>query len=115
MRIRRAMSALALLLACNTHLAAADIPIDRLPDDYTDEGKAVYYPVIVPQPIPQWEGQFGARYFPSSGKTKINFVGPEPFGLVSRLTFSNLTAHPGELFGKVEHISGFFLKGYVGG
>src|SRR5437660_3438084 len=79
---------------------AADIP-DRLPDDYTDDGKAVWYPILTPKPIPQWEGHFGARYFPSSGKTKINLYDAPPSNiLVSRLTYSNLTAHSGELFGK---------------
>ena len=95
-------------------LKAADIP-DRLPDDYTDDGRPVWYPILDPKPIPQWEYEFGARYFPSSGKTKINLLDPFTGGLVSRLTFSNLTAHSGELFGKVEHLSGLFFKGYVGG
>ncbi len=95
-------------------LKAADIP-DRLPDDYTDDGIPVWYPILNAKPISQWEYEFGARYFPSSGKTKINLLDPFTGGLVSRLTFSNLTAHSGELFGKVEHLSGLFFKGYVGG
>ncbi len=33
----------------------------------------------------------------------------------SELTYSGLTANAGEIFGRVEHISGFFLKGYFGG
>lgn len=121
MRILRVM-ALALATPCLalaigiTPLAAADRPIDRLPDDFTDDGKAIYYPILTPKPIAQWEGQFGARYFPSSGKTKLNLYNAPPGNiLVSRLTFSNLIAHSGELFGKVEHLSGFFVKGYVGG
>src|SRR5882724_3570086 len=44
------------------------------------------------------------------------FGGPEqgPDDL-SRLTFSNLDSLSGEAFGRVDHASGFFLKGYVGG
>jgi outer membrane protease len=34
--------------------------------------------------------------------------------LNSQLTYSNLTANAGEIFGRVEHLSGFFLKGYFG-
>jgi hypothetical protein len=109
-----AMPCIALTIS-NMPLAAADLPVDTLPDDYTDDGKPIWFPIVTPKPISQWEGQFGARYFPSSGKTKINLLDPFTGGLVSRLTFSNLTAHSGELYGKVEHLSGLFFKGYVGG
>src|SRR6266851_7579552 len=96
-------------------LKAADIP-DRFPDDYTDDGIAVWYPILNAKPISQWEFDFGARYFPSSGKTKINLYDAPPGNvLLSRLTYSNLIAHSGEVFAKVEHLSGFFVKGYIGG
>ena len=95
---------------------AAAQPADRLPDDYTDDGKAIWYPIVNPKPIPQWEAEFGGRYFFSSGQTKIQLFGLAPSNqLVSQLTFSNLTANAGEIFGRVEHLSGFFLKGYFGG
>src|SRR6266851_162887 len=115
--MNRIFAILVIVLAASASqsLKAADIP-DRLPDDYTDEGKPVWYPILTPRTIMQWEGQFGARYFPSSGKTRINLYDAPPGNiLVSRLTYSNLTAHSGEIFGKVEHLSGFFMKGYVGG
>jgi hypothetical protein len=107
-----------ILAAISTQaLNAADASVpDRLPDDYTDDGKPLWFPVLNPKPISQWEFEFGARYFPSSGKTKINLYDAPPGNvLVSRLTYSNLTAHSGEVFGKVEHLSGLFFKGYVGG
>src|SRR6266478_8076065 len=112
-----AISILVLVAISTQPVSASDAPIpDRLPDDYTDDGKPVWYPTLTPRPISQWEGHFGARYFPSSGKTKINLYDQPPGNiLVSRLTWSNLTAHSGELFGKVEHLSGAFVKGYVGG
>ena len=34
---------------------------------------------------------------------------------LSRLTYSNLQAHSGEVFGRAEHLSGFFIKGFAGG
>jgi opacity protein-like surface antigen len=39
---------------------------------------------------------------------------PPPGTYGSRLTFSNLDAISGETFGRVEHSSGFFVKGYLG-
>lgn len=55
------------------------------------------------------------RRFFGSGQTRIQlFNVPVPSQLVSQLTYSNLTANAGEIFGRVEHLSGFFLKGYLG-
>jgi hypothetical protein len=34
---------------------------------------------------------------------------------LSRFTYTGLRAHSGEAFGRVEHLSGFLLKGFVGG
>ena len=34
---------------------------------------------------------------------------------LSRLTYTNLQAHSGEAFGRLEHLSGFFIKGFAGG
>ena len=39
--------------------------------------------------------------------------GPPIF--LSRLTYTNLQAHSGEAFGRLEHLSGFFIKGFAGG
>jgi len=91
-------------------------PADRLPDDYTDDGKPIWYPTIVsPKPVQQWEAEVGGRYFLGSGQTRLQLFGLAPSSLlVSQLTYSNLTTNAGEIFGRVEHLSGFFLKGYVG-
>jgi len=35
--------------------------------------------------------------------------------LNSRLTYKSLTAHAGEVFGRAEHGTGLFLKGFAGG
>ena len=75
------------------------------------------FPIVAaPPPIPQWEFEVGGRYFFGSGQTRLQLFGGFPSGqLNSQLTYSNLTANAGEIFGRVEHISGFFLKGYLGG
>jgi hypothetical protein len=59
--------------------------------------------VIVAPPRPEWEVEFGARYWVSSGRTKYDlFVDPPGTTLlpISRLTYSDLTGHSGELFGR---------------
>jgi hypothetical protein len=69
------------------------------------------------RPIPQWESEFGGRYWFSTGQTQLDIYGGGVFsGLhLSRLTYTNLDAHSGEFFGRVEHLSGFFIKGFAGG
>jgi hypothetical protein len=73
----------------------------------------------VPQarPIPQWTGEFGGRYWFSSGRTQFDLYAPVFLSgvQVSRLTYTGLQAHSGEAFGRVEHLTGFFIKGYAGG
>jgi hypothetical protein len=65
-----------------------------------------------------WKGEFGGRYWYSSGSTQYGLYGlpPDlgPTNLVSRLTYTGLTGHTGELFGRVDHWSGVFVKGNVG-
>jgi hypothetical protein len=65
-----------------------------------------------------WKGEFGGRYWYSSGSTQYGLYGVPPgippTGLVSRLTYTGLTGHSGELFGRVDHWSGVFVKGNVG-
>jgi hypothetical protein len=71
----------------------------------------------VPQarPIPQWTGEFGGRYWFSSGRSELDLFDVSGTLPVSRLTYTGLQAHSGEAFGRVEHLSGFFIKGYGGG
>jgi hypothetical protein len=65
-----------------------------------------------------WEVEVGGRYFLATGKTQYNLYGA-PAGInsdqVSRLTYDSLTSHSGELFGRVDHATGFFAKGFIGG
>jgi hypothetical protein len=89
--------------------AAAD---QAIPTVYAPQ---LTYQILSPPPIPQWEGEVGGRYFFGSGQTRLQLFGPVPSAqLVSQLTYSNLTTNAGELFGRIEHLSGFFLKGYLG-
>jgi opacity protein-like surface antigen len=68
-----------------------------------------------------WEVDVGTRTWVGSG----TYGAPQPLiGVVpalssvpfdvSRLTFSNLNTLSGEVFGRVDHASGFFVKGYLG-
>jgi len=111
-----AMGALAITFA-----AASDLPVrpDRLPDYYTDDGKPQWAPTpeFIPPPrrLPMWESEFGGRYWFTSGKTQIDLYGIAPSSdQVSRLTYSKLHSHAGEVFGRVEHVTGVFVKGFVG-
>ena len=90
--------------------AAADWPLEPAPYPAT-------YPLFSPPPIAQWESEIGGRYWYSVGRTEKNlfgFPGGPPIFL-SRLTYTNLQAHSGEAFGRLEHLSGFFIKGFAGG
>jgi hypothetical protein len=104
-----------------TLAVASDIPVrpDRLPDYYGDGGKPVWIPVpeFIPPPrsLPMWESEVGGRYWFASGKTQIDLYGFAPSTTqVSRLTYSQLHSHIGEIFGRVEHVTGVFVKGFVG-
>jgi hypothetical protein len=86
-------------------------PPDTYPPPPSD-----WRPPPVPPPIPQWTGEFGGRYWFSLGSTELDLHGGDSFTpLVSRLTYTNIQAHSGEAFGRVEHLSGFFVKGFAGG
>ena len=85
---------------------AADLPIEP-----------ATYPLFSPRPIAQWESEIGGRYWYSVGRTQKDVFGSTsgPPIFLSRLTYTNLQAHSGEVFGRVEHLSGFFVKGFGGG
>jgi hypothetical protein len=59
-------------------------------------------------------GEFGLRYVYSSNKTAKNLYDTPGGMMVSRLTYSGMDGNAGEGFGRIEHTSGFFLKGYLG-
>ena len=97
--------ATAVSLAATMSAAAADWPLEP-----------ATYPLFSPRPIAQWESEIGGRYWYSSGRTQLDLFGAtQANGLLSRLTYSDLQAHSGEVFGRAEHLSGFFIKGFVGG
>lgn len=92
----------------------------RLGVDYhfNDQLADVLYPDIFPALFTSqlWETELGTRLFVSTGVAGA----PQPLlaspglPLISRLTFSNLTALSGETFARAEHISGVFAKGDLG-
>jgi hypothetical protein len=104
--LRQAAYAIAISLAATMSAAAADWPLEP-----------VTYPLFSPRPVAQWESEIGGRYWYSVGRTQkdvFGLVGDSPIFL-SRLTYTNLQAHSGEAFGRLEHLSGFFIKGFAGG
>ena len=59
-------------------------------------------------------GEFGLRYVYSSNRTSKNLYDISGSAMVSRLTYSGMNGHSAEGFGRVDHTSGFYAKGYVG-
>jgi opacity protein-like surface antigen len=77
---------------------------------------AVKAPIVKASPeISPWSFEFGSRYWFSSGKYKKDLFAPGGSPQLSRLTYDDLTGHSAEAFWRVDHASGLFLKGYVGG
>jgi hypothetical protein len=60
--------------------------------------------------------ELGGRYWYSSGKINFGFYNGNPaYGdPTSTLDWTGLTAHTGEVFGRITHDSGFYLKGTIG-
>jgi len=58
--------------------------------------------------------ELGARYWYSTGRTSKDLFDLSGTGMVSRLTYGNLTAHTEESFVRADHWSGAFVKGYLG-
>jgi opacity protein-like surface antigen/outer membrane protease len=63
--------------------------------------------------VTDWEVEAGTRAWFSTG---VDGEGPllEPGQLVSRLIYSHLDAVSGEVFARVDHVSGLFAKGNLG-
>jgi hypothetical protein len=96
-----------------TSAGAGDLVLAPAPRD----AHAVRLKAVPPRP--SWEFEIGGRYWLSSGRTSYDLFGLPPDSpvniLVSRLTWSGLLSHSGEIFGRVDHATGFFIKGFVGG
>lgn len=68
--------------------------------------------------VENWDNEIGTRFFVSSGTAGA----PQPLLntnnngdiLASRLIFSSLTSVSEEMFARIEHKSGLFMKGYLG-
>jgi hypothetical protein len=77
-------------------------------------GARAQNPFIVEPEKPAFTATFAARYWYGMGSVSKDLYstrGP----LNSRLTYSGLQSHSAELFGRVDHESGLFFKGYGGG
>jgi outer membrane protease len=64
--------------------------------------------------VPAFEGEFGLRYWMNFGETAKNLYNIPGTAMVSRLTYDGLVGHAVEAFGRIDHTSGFYAKGYVG-
>jgi|GEM_PF-206077 len=64
----------------------------------------------------QWQSEVGGRLFFSTGidGAPQPLLGNNNMSLISRLTFSDLSAVSEEIFARADHLSGFFAKGNVG-
>jgi hypothetical protein len=73
-------------------------------------------PYVAPA-LSEFRVEVGARYwYSSAGSFAKNLFDDPRFSnnLNSRLTYSSLSGRSYEMFGRIDHASGFFLKGYVG-
>lgn len=68
-----------------------------------------------PVALSLWQLEVGARYFYSSGRTRYRLGDPFNAGqLNSQLTYKALDSNAGEGFGRIDHSSGVFAKGFAG-
>lgn len=96
-----AVSTVAAIVLSVTVASAADMPVKAL--------KAA------PAPVSLWEVEIGVRYFYSSGRTRYTLGDPfVPGQINSQLTYKNIDSHAGEAFGRIDHVSGLFAKGFAG-
>ncbi len=80
-------------------------------------GPALANPFIIEnqEPEQQFTSVFALRYWYGFDSTRKDLYGLTRDTLNSRLTYDGMQTHSLELFGRVDHISGLFWKGYVGG
>ena len=72
-------------------------------------------PIMAASP---WQVEIGSRYWLSSGNHKYDLYDDfltGPTQLISRLTYGNATGQSSEAFWRLEHESGVFVKGNLGG
>lgn len=104
--MKKSFITIAYLVLLATAAKSADVPTLNPPD----------VPVAKPSPpaVSPWEFEAGPRYWYSSAKYQWDLQGVGG-GTESRLTYNGLSAHSAEAFWRVNHASGLFAKGYVGG
>src|SRR5437868_12600992 len=87
-------------------------------DPDTTASVAARWPTLPPEgPVSQFAFEVGGRYWYSSGRMSFGFANGNPFfgNPTSTLDWASLSAHSGEVFGRIDHIpSGVFVKGLVG-
>jgi hypothetical protein len=70
---------------------------------------------LAPPVASGWQAEFGARAFFSGGRLQKDLYDPDVRRQMnSRLTYGGTTASTGELFGRVDAPSGWFVRGYAG-
>ena len=72
-------------------------------------------PFIIEAEQPSFTATVGGRYWYGMGSTSKDLYGLTRDTLNSRLTYSGLQSHSLELYGRIDHDSGLFWKGYIGG
>lgn len=78
-------------------------------------GAAAANPFILEPEKPAFTATVGGRYWYGMGSTSKDLYGLTRDTLNSRLTYSGLQSHSLELYGRIDHDSGLFWKGYIGG
>lgn len=69
----------------------------------------------LPPPTAGWQLEFGSRVFFSGGRLQKDLYDPDiRRQMNSRLTYGGTAAGTGELFGRIDAPSGWFVKGYAG-
>jgi len=74
-------------------------------------------PPLKAQPLvsEDWQVEVGARLWFSSGREQEGLLfSPPPTAFVSNLNYTGMDAISGETFARVDHSSGFFVKGNLG-
>jgi opacity protein-like surface antigen len=68
-----------------------------------------------PSSFDDWQVEVGARLWFSSGREQEGLLfSPPPTAFVSNLNYTGMNAISGETFARVDHTSGFFVKGNLG-
>lgn len=101
----------------NKHLLAAFgifvLPVPVKAADLQIKSQTAPAPMLSGSPL---QVEFGSRYWLSNGGYVKNLYDPIiPNQLNSRLSYSNITGQSAEVFWRVDHETGVFAKGFLGG